>query len=144
MICPRCGKFSSQSRNHLCHYRVCKRIPKPDELAAMLDDNTSLTVSDLRKRYGTNAKFIKDRLKGTRWTYKRLNQRGKVQQGIRSGEARNGQVYTSSLWRSRKNEPRCPRCDLLTADGGMCPYCPGKVAAISARELTKLRMEMMA
>lgn len=108
--CPRCGRPVRNDNG--AHSEACQKVPVPDDLADQLDNDPQLTAKALAKKYGTTARFIIDRLVGTRWSRDRLDDRmARVADG---------------------HGPHCPRCGLKVAHYGfLCPACVQEVAGMN-------------
>lgn len=119
VTCEKCGhafKFLGGG-----HKGPCDRTPIPKELAKMISKDPMLSMTELSNRYNVSDSFLRRRLKGTRWTGKRLRQRGlKVRVANMRSSKGLGRPYFSLSYISRK----CPECSLLLEDREtICKYC---------------------
>lgn len=131
--CPRCG-HRFWSSNFSKHFDWCQSVPKPEEMADMLDDDPNLTVGGLIGMFGghrSNGKVdtgIVRHLSSTRWTKKRLDVRGHQAQRNKASEAMGGD-------KSVPTTP-CGRCLVLGQeldDEGICEECRREMRASLAR-----------
>lgn len=130
--CPKCHQvFTNKSKTckargaqgtFKTHYRMCKRLPLPEQLAREFDANPLLTVKDVVDRYQTAAPTVFKRLEGTRWHRDRLNLRGRL--------------VRRYLLRSKKGAIKttpCLRCQIITGNTGrlgLCPMCQNDLSRI--------------
>lgn len=78
-ICPKCGgTVCSNSTKQ--HQRACEKTPPPAELVDIIEQDTSVSIKSLTRRYGVSYDFIRRRLADTRWTTTRLARRGLANQ----------------------------------------------------------------
>ena len=108
MKCDRCGG------NHVTNTQRqrCQQLPSSAELAAMLDDDNELTLTDFADSLGIGTTTLYRRLAPTHWTRDRLRKRGKRLHRARSNKG-NG----------KKRRPRCECGVLVSKVGDACKWC---------------------
>ena len=114
MICPRCsGTFQGLKR----HAAWCAKLPLSHELAQMLDDDPALTVRKMTCHYNVGYQTLRKRLEGTRWTKRRLDERGKKarRMGGIKGNSKKGLICKCGILVETKGDA-CQWCR-LEADG---------------------------
>ena len=110
-VCDNCG---DSYRYIGRHRKTCLKVPLPDELARILEDETGFSLGDFCERYGCSYPTLYSRLEGTQWTKARLAERATGIRHIRLAEA--------AL--KHKKHLRCSRCDLLVTPGvKLCTWC---------------------
>ena len=110
-VCDKCGdsyKFIGR------HRKTCLRLPLPDELASILEDEPDFSLGDFCERYSCSYPTLYARLEGTQWTKARLKTRATGIRHIRLAEA--------AL--KHKKLLRCSGCGLLVKPGvQLCQWC---------------------
>ena len=130
--CQRCGQEFPSPSCMGSHLPSCLRIPKPDDLAQMMDDDPMATPSSLAEFFGVHYRTIKVRLQGTHWTRERLQER--------AAHVRRENGLRDAIW--RPTSPYCPRCYLLNGTYDLCKYCHQEIEAKVARGATMRAWDM--
>ena len=105
--CCKCGQVVSLGGRGI-HRKMCTRIPTPQELIKMLEDEPELSINKLAQRYGTVRRRLVKRLKLGGWTSEDVRLRSR---------------HPTRRKAPRLYRPRCYRCGLVVDNPGLCCWC---------------------
>lgn len=133
--CYRCGRMIPNTSTG-SHIKSCLKMPRPNDLAQMMDDDPLSTPNSMANLFGVSYASILLRLEGTHWTPKRLSERTKYvrrEHGRIYAKARLPGSPRNRIW--VPDAPHCPRCMILNHKQGLCEFCRKEIEAKVEREI---------